>query len=49
MNYRVTILAMNGYKSQKIEIHDVTNQDKAKEIVKHQYPGAKLGAAVPFN
>ena len=40
---------MNGYKSQKIEIRDVTTQAKAKEIVLHQYPGAKLGAAVPFN
>ena len=49
MNYRVRILAMNGYKSQEVEIRDVTTQAKAKEIVLHQYPGAKLGSAVPFN
>ena len=48
MNYRVTILAQNGYQSQKVEVRDVTTQAKAKEIVKAQYPGCRLGAVIPF-
>ena len=49
MNYRVTILATNGYQSQKVEVRNVTTQSKAKEIVKSQYPGCKLGAVVSFS
>ena len=49
MNYRITIRSGNGYQSQKIEVRNVVNQAAARKVAEAQYPGANLGAIMPFS